>query len=123
MPAGRPTKYTDELLEKAQHYLEHYNSEVYSDVFPSIAGLSLALNVGRSTLHEWAKDDAKPEFLDIYEELLARQEKTLLNGSILGDLNAQISKLMLTKHGYSDKIDNTNQNIEMSQDEWLKTLD
>ena len=105
MAGGRPTKYTDELLANAEHYLEFYNSEQYNDVFPSIAGLALALSVSRSILHEWAKDPEKPQFLDIYEELLARQEKTLLNGSILGDLNPTISKLMLTKHGYSDKME------------------
>jgi hypothetical protein len=36
---------------------------------------------------------------------MAKQERELLNGSLKGDYNATISKLMLTKHGYSDKVE------------------
>lgn len=43
MPAGRPTIYNDEIVSKARDYLKNYLGE--DEVFPSIAGLSVYLNV------------------------------------------------------------------------------
>jgi len=50
---GRPTKYSTALLEKAQHYLDHY--EEYDEVIPSAVGLALVLDLTRSTLYAWAR--------------------------------------------------------------------
>ena len=40
----------------------------------------------------------------------------LINGGLMGDFNASIAKVMMTKHGYSDKqeIDNTSSDGSMS---------
>lgn len=48
MPGGRPTKYTDELLEMAEQYINVYKDE--GDVIPSLAGLALYLGIARSTM-------------------------------------------------------------------------
>ena len=72
---------------------------------PQIASLALHLGVRRETLWDWSKDESKPEFSNIFEAVKAKQEKTLVNGSLLGDMNPAISKMLLTKHGYSDKVD------------------
>lgn len=101
MPAGRPTKYNDELLEKARDYLVHY--EDYDDVVPSIAGLSVVLKISRDTVHTWAKEEDKEEFSDIVAQLMGKQEKTLLSGGLRGDYNPTIAKLLLTKHNYSER--------------------
>ena len=57
---ARPTKFNQALVTKAQHYLDHY--EEYDEVIPSAVGLALVLNITRSTLYEWAKDEDKKDF-------------------------------------------------------------
>lgn len=102
MPAGRPSKYTPELLEKCREYIEG-GWEENREVIPSIAGLAVKLKVSRETLHTWANDEDKHEFSDIYKELMATQELTLLNGGLSGAFSGPITKLVMHKHGYTDK--------------------
>jgi hypothetical protein len=97
MPAGRPTDYTPELLEKAWNYINSC-----PDKIPSIEGLCDEINIARTTCYVWAKDDEK-EFKHILEALMRKQGKTLINNGLDGTFNPTISKLILTKHGYSDK--------------------
>lgn len=99
---ARPTDYTPKLLKKAREYeaMEH-------ETIPSIAGLSLYLDISRETCHVWAKDEDKPEFSDIYRRIMAKQENTLVNKGLNGTFNPTITKLILTKHGYTDKQDVT----------------
>ena len=105
---GRPTKYTPELLEECRKYLKEY------DVLPSIEGLAIHLDVSRDTLQVWAKDDDKPEFSDIYAKLMAMQERDLIKNGLMGVFNASITKMILTKHGYSDKVDATSSDGTMT---------
>ena len=101
----RPTVYDDSIVEKAKFYLENYDQ--FDDVVPQIASLALHLGVTRKTLYVWAGEEDKEAFCYIFEAVKAKQEKTLVNGSLAGDMNPAISKMLLTKHGYSDKIDQT----------------
>jgi len=103
MAFGRPTKYNQDILSTALDYVTNYES--YDDVIPSIAGLSIALGVHRDTIHTWAKDEDKKDFSDIIKLLSASQERRLLNGSLSNNLNPMISKLVLSKHGYTDKVE------------------
>lgn len=105
MPGGRPSKYTPELLAKARHYLDFYQE--YGDQIPSHAGLSVELGVNRSTIYEWAKDPNKQEFSDIFAEILSTQERVLVAKGLSGDFNSAITKLVLGKHGYHEKQDQT----------------
>lgn len=104
-PVGRPTKYNNEILEKAKHYIANYKE--FDDVIPQIAGLALELGISRETVYDWAAQEEKKDFSDIVRDLLAGQERKLVNGGVSGDFNSPVTKMMLTKHGYSDKIDNT----------------
>lgn len=99
---GRPTKFTDELKKKALDYIDNF--ENYGDIVPSIESLALELGVHRSTLHDWASKPDHP-FSDILEKCNQRQTRVLFNGSLTGSLNAQITKLMLGKQGYSEKVE------------------
>jgi hypothetical protein len=101
MPGGRPTDYSEQTLVDAQYYLDNYKD--FDDVIPQIASLALHLGVRRETLWAWDQDPEKEEFSNIFESVKAKQEKTLVNGSLAGDMNPAISKMLLTKHGYSDK--------------------
>jgi len=98
---GRPTKYSKETLEIANTYVNGGYEE--EEVIPTIPGLALAIGIARSTVYEWAKEGDKEEFSDIVEDLLARQEMKLVKGGLTGEFNSNITKLNLTKHGYSDK--------------------
>lgn len=106
MPAGRPTLYTPELLEAARAYVDG-GYEVEGDAVPLVAGLALSIKVARDTVYEWVKDPDKAEFSDIVTDLMAKQERGLVNGGLKGDYNPSITKLALTKHDYSDKSENT----------------
>jgi len=98
---GRPTKYTDELIEKAKSYITDYVK--YEDVIPSIASLSLVLGVTRTTLYEWEKEHK--DFSYILADIKAEQEKVLISKGLSGEFNSNITKLVLGKHGYHDKQD------------------
>ena len=101
---ARPTECTPELIALADAYVDGgYENE--GDKIPSIAGMACSIGVGRSTLHGWAKDKVNDQFLDIFNKCSEKQERSLLNGGLGGDFNPAITKMILTKHGYSDKIE------------------
>lgn len=116
MPAGRPTKYNELTLEVAENYLRNY--EKFDDVIPSHIGLSLVLGINAETLYSWNKDPRKPEFTNILERILKKQHQVLISKGLSGEFNSNIAKLVLGKHGYSDKSD-VNQNITVHE----KTID
>jgi hypothetical protein len=98
---GRPTKYSQEILDVALDYLENF--EQYGDAVPSQIGLASELGIAISTLHKWKKEPEKEEFSYMLERIKARQEKILLTKGLSGEFNSNIVKLMLAKHGYSNK--------------------
>ena len=108
---ARPTKYNQEILEKAQHYLDNY--EEYDEVIPSAVGLALALNITRSTLYEWAKDEDKKEFSDILDNINKRQEQILLKNGLTNQFNSNITKLVLGKHGYTDRAQQSDTQVHV----------
>ena len=101
---ARPTKYTPAFLKIAEDYLVNYQ-EKYEDQIPSIAGLAVVSGIRRETLHVWAKEEGKEKFSNILGELLAKQEKILINNGLTGAFNSAITKLVLGKHDYHDKQD------------------
>lgn len=103
MKNGRPTIYNDELLDKAESYIENFAE--LGDVIPSIEGLSEYLPVARSTIYEWKDSGGKERFSDILARILTKQARLLMNSGLKGDFNAAITKLALGKHGYSDKLE------------------
>jgi len=109
MPAGRPTKYNSSVLDTANSYLE-----VYTRVIPSVEDLSIHLNVAMSTIHLWAR--THPEFSGTLERIKKEQMLKVMDGGLMGDYNAAISKLVLHNHGYSDKteVDSTSSDGTMS---------
>lgn len=101
---GRPTKATDELLARANDYLDHWQD---FGVIPSITALALYLGVSRQTLHNWATEQGHP-FFDILERTMCLQEVTALNKGLTGEWNAMLVKLVLGKHGYHDRTETDN---------------
>lgn len=102
---GRPTECNAEIVEKALDYADNYQN--YGDNHPSIAGLSAELNINRSQMYKWRDNPGTCEFRSRFQDILAKimnnQERVLKNKGLDGTFNSNITKLMLTKHGYSDK--------------------
>ncbi len=103
---GRPTSYDQDIIDKAYDYLENYETE-YDDRVPMVVGLCKAINRARSTVYKWADEEGKEEFSDILCQIEEMQHLGLVNKGLAGEFNPAITKMMLTKHGYSDKQDTT----------------
>lgn len=103
MAGGRPTKYNQEILDNSREYLDGGYQEC-GDVIPSIEGLSLYIKITRTTIYDWKTHEDKEEFSDILDEILAKQMSLCINEGLKGEFNATIAKLVLGKHGLSDKV-------------------
>ena len=101
-PVGRPSELTPDVIECAWGYVRGGFRDVPNRV-PSVAGLAFVLGKSRECLYEWARQNQ--EFSDILEAISSTQEMMLLDGGLSGDFNPTITKLMMTKHGYSDKVE------------------
>ena len=119
MTSGRHTSWTQEYSDKAEEYLEAFinpepidPNEPYnpaSQVFPSVAGMAVALNIGRSTLYGWELIE-ETGFHGILRRTVTLQESYLLNNGLNGKFNSNITKLALGKHGYKDETGLTGAN-------------
>jgi len=100
MAGGRPTDYTPKIIEAAWNYANGGWIKA-GDKVPSVAGLACEIGVRRETCHAWAKEPDK-EFSNILMVISEKQERELLNKGLSGAFNYSITKMMLSKHGYSD---------------------
>jgi len=121
MRTGRPSKYTPELLRKVQEYIDSFNFEpeqtrnCKNEYIPTLAGLSLWLNINRDTIHEWLKDEKKKDFSDLVSKITRRQEQLLVNGGLGGDYNPRITQLILnSKHDYIEKTQTDHKSSDRS---------
>lgn len=103
--AGRPTTCTQDVIDKAWEYVNGGWAEV-EHAWPSAVGLMDYISVKKSTLYDWAKDSDKP-ISDILEKINQKQELIAWNKGVKNEYNANLVKLLLGKHGYHDKQDNT----------------
>jgi len=113
---ARPTKWNKELEEKAIAYINDY--AMYGDMIPSIEGMAMHLGVHRDTLYDWAKQKDKG-FSDILKLTIQNQERTLINNGLNNTFNSAITKLVLGKHGYHDKME---QDITSSDESMKPTV-
>ena len=113
---ARPTKWNKEIEEKAIAYINDY--AMYGDMIPSIEGMAIHLGVHRDTLYDWAKQKDKG-FSDILKLTIQNQERTLINNGLNNTFNSAITKLVLGKHGYHDKME---QDITSSDESMKPTV-
>lgn len=119
MPGGRPTTYNEEVIAKAYDYLENC-----PDVIHTVVGLCIHMGRAKSLIYDWIKQDDKQELSDIVSAVNELQEQKLILGSITNELNASISKMMLSKHGHVEiKVsDNTSSDGSMSPTSITRTV-
>lgn len=104
---GRPTDYSEKILEKALEYITETQDETIDGKtkvnLPSIEGLASYIDVNRDTIYEWCK--VHPVFSDIIEKLKEKQINSLINNGLQGTYNPTIAKVMLARQGYRDAVD------------------
>lgn len=101
--AGRPTDLDEDVVNQVWEYLDTYEDQ--GDIVPTIEGLACFLKCSVASIYTWeSREDANgSQFLEAINAVRAAQGRKLLNGGLEGTLNSGITKLILTKHGYSDK--------------------
>ena len=109
---ARPTKYSQEIMVKTLDYMDNFNTG-YGDEIPSVAGLAVALGVCRDTLYDWSRQDEKSEFSYMLKRLNTQQRTVLLNNGLNGKFNSQITKLVLSKHGYQDRPQQSDTQVQV----------
>lgn len=107
---GRPTNFNDTIVDKSLDYIENFDTK-YGDAVPSVVGLCAVLKRARATLYAWA-DPKHPSYQESFSDILRaineKQEQVTFNRALTGDYNAAIAKLLLGKHGYSDRVQQDN---------------
>ena len=115
---GRPTILNEELRERARDYLAHRRDNVeltdkgalaFVEVqLPTVVDLALYLGVNKDTIYDWVNKESPrydEDFSDIVKDILAEQEKRLVNNGLGGMYAPKVVGIMLSKHGYSEKTE------------------
>jgi hypothetical protein len=112
---ARPTIMTDELEQRIESYLDVYQEEL-NQVVPTIVGLCNYIDVSKSTVYKWKSEGKSQVLSDTLDRIEEKQCIDLISGGLTNQLNANITKLMLANHGYSDKVqqDHTSSDGSMS---------
>ena len=100
---GRPTEYSQAILDLARMYLDNLPED---EVVHSIEGLADYICINRDTIYNWASQEDKKAFSDIVEEVRHKQANTRINKGLTGAFTSPIAKVMLSKHGYREGIEN-----------------
>lgn len=133
---GRPTKYSEKMLDMAWEYVESCTDDIYDYVtgesqgasssstswqqkvkvkLPTFEGLCLKLQIEDSTAYDWA--EKYPEFSVALKTIKRKQKEMLIAGGTSGLYNPLITKLLLaSNHGMSDKteIDHTSKGKQIN---------
>lgn len=114
---GRPTKYCPEILAKAEEYLDTWQEN--GDAIPQLASLALHIGITPETVKQWKKEEDKEAFSLICARVMAAQQKELINMGLTRKYDNSLTKLLLMKHGYSDRqeVDMTSSDGSMSPSE------
>ncbi len=139
-PGGRPLTYSKDIIKKAKEYVDKCEDEEYERIrtegpasttyelklkvnLPTIEGLALHLEVSRETIYDWERK--YQEFSDIIDKLRQKQADTLISKGLSGDYNSTIAKVLLTKHGYREGLEQTGKDgkdITLLSEEQINTL-
>jgi hypothetical protein len=99
--------YGEGILRKAKEYYDIYanGGKIGKFIVPTMEGYALYMSINTDTIYEWLKDTKKKEFSEITRMLQNLRAQMLQNEGLLGTWNSNITKLLLSKHGYSEKTE------------------
>lgn len=98
--AGRPTQWSEEIEDSARDYING-GWNLKGEPAPSVVGLAIHINIAKSTVYAWAQE-GRGTFSDIVSHCNDMQHLELTKKGLQGEINSTITKLMLSKHGYSE---------------------
>ena len=121
-PFGRPTIYSQDILDRAKLYVEDcvdnrervvlmvneekgytkYETRAIVNL-PTIEELSYILKISKETIYAWCI--THKDFSDVINDLRSKQGMMLIKKGLSGEYNPIIAKLILVKHGYRDVVD------------------
>jgi hypothetical protein len=109
---GPVRKLDASLLEKVREYISLYHEDGYFQKvkkLPSEVGLAQHIGVTKMTVNRWKKqlDEVAVEFAELMEEIHDLQHECLVNSSLFDEINARVATVILGKHGYSSRVENT----------------
>lgn len=111
MPAGRPTKYHDGMIQLAEEYLKTCGRD--QTKLPTIEGLALYLGVDDERIGEWANaiDESgnliHPEFHATVKKVKATQKNQLMDDGLYGgrEVNSTMAIFLLkVNHGMVETV-------------------
>lgn len=104
-----------EYLSQCEDEIEEYHktrgdkSDSYDRIvkvkLPSIEGLAFFMGINKTTVYEW--ESTYEEFSNVIDKLRQKQASELINKGLSGDYNPTIAKVLLTKHGYREGVEQT----------------
>ena len=105
---------TPDMEREAFEYLEQFQDS--GSVVPTKQGLALHIGVGTATLERWARDESPEKetirwALNLLHDM---QHESLVNGGLSSKFNSPITKLMLSKHGYTEADNNQGVTINVN---------
>ena len=106
-PVGPPTKYKESMLAEVENYIENYGTEEFDDIIPMESSVCVMLKIAKPTLLDWVTDGKHLELSALIQQIKVLQESALINGGLSSRYNPMFSKMILSKHGYSDKVEQT----------------
>ncbi len=108
-----PESKRDVSLPLGESYLLGHWKKLKNAV-PSIAGLACYIGVCRETIYQWGRESA--DWKRIIACISTVQEMTLIDKTLPGDFNPNFAKVLMAKHGYSEKqeIDHTSSDGSMT---------
>ncbi|MBO4284255.1 MAG: hypothetical protein J5958_06510 [Clostridia bacterium] len=110
-----PSKYSKELVEKMESWLDERRLK---DEYPSIAGLAVHIGVPHSTLEDWGTENARNYHADVARVLACVRDYRLSwleRHGLDGSAQPQIAKLLLSAHHNINE--RTSQDVTLGQDE------
>lgn len=98
---ARPTLYNDDVLRKADAYINSCGREATE--LPTVEGLAEYLGVARDTIYEWIKPiHGYSEFSDTIKRIEEKQKNQLINDGLYGgkEVNQSMAIFLLkANHG------------------------
>ena len=111
---GRQAFLTPNMVNEAYEYLDSFQDN--GGIVPSKQGLALHLGVAVATLFRWENDksDDKRAIREVIQLTMQLQHEYLVSGGLSSKYNPTITKLMLSKHGYTEADNNQGVTINVN---------